>query len=289
MNKKKWLLISGSILLSLFLFSAIFFKLSPPLTDIKQSSLKSFFITFFILPVLIAPLIEEIRFRGFLSKRKILHILFLLLTPLSLFVAGWNILTFILVLIIYGLYALYKIYESSLLLDILIIVSSLFFSLHHLPFDATLTWSWIPFLGISFSLGLIISWLILNKSIVWGFISHGVWNLIVTLLYVFYLHIGISKERREVITYEYHLEWQRIPYFNSNTSALSLKANVLTITNMNLQNVLCLIGPEILDSMLVDELYVKYDITFQSDNESELKKNLIKALEIDSLLIHKRN
>jgi len=289
MNKKKWLLISGCILLSLILFSIVFFQLSPPLIDIKQSSFKSFFITFFILPVLIAPLIEEIRFRGFLSKKKILHVLFLLLTPLSLFVAGWNILTFILVLIIYGLYALYKIYESSLLLDILIIVSSLFFSLHHLPFDATLTWSWIPFLGISFSLGLIISWLILNKSIVWGFIFHGVWNLIVTLSYVFYLHIGISKERREVITDEYHLKWQRIPYFNSNTSALSLKANVLTITNMNLQNVLGLIGPEILDSMLVDELYVNYDITFQSDNESELKKSLIKALEIDSLLIHKRN
>lgn len=287
MNKKKWLLISGSILLSLVGFFIIYFDLSPPLGDIKQSSFKSFFITVFIIPVLIAPLIEEIRFRGFLSKSKILQGLFLLLIPLNLFVSGWDILTFFLVLIIYALFALYKIYESSLVLDILIIVSSLFFSLHHLPFDATITWPWVPFLGISFSLGLILSWILFNKSIVWGFIFHGGWNLIVTLSYVFYLHFGISEEPREVVADNYRLEWQRIPYFNSNSSTFSLNGKNLIITNMNLLNVIGFVGPEILDSIIVTEPFVKYDIIFQSENEAQLKANFVKALEIDSLLIQK--
>ncbi|REG92116.1 CPBP family intramembrane glutamic endopeptidase [Algoriphagus antarcticus] len=287
MNKKKWLLISGSVLLSLVLFFIVFFQLTPPLTDIEQSSFKSFYLSSFIFPVLVAPLIEEIRFRGFLTKSKILQGIFLLLTPISLFVAGWDTIIFILVLVIYSIYALYKVYKFDALLDILIIVSSLFFSLHHLPFNANITWSWIPFLGVSFSLGLLFSWVIINKSIIWAFILHGGWNLVVSLLFLGHLHFGISEEPGEVISDEYHLEWKRIPFLNSNSGQYKPNGNVLTITNMNLQDVIGYAGPEILDSMLVTEPFVKYDITFQSENEAELKANFVKALEIDSLLIKK--
>lgn len=291
MNQKKWLLISGSILLSLIFFSIIFFQLSPPLTDIKQSSFKSFYFVTFTSPVLFAPLIEEIRFRGFLSKNKILQGLFIILTPMSLFMSGWNSYVFVIVLIIYGLFISYKIYESSLILDVLIIVTSLFFSSLHLPSEANLSWSWVPFLGVSFSLGLIFSWVILNKSIIWSMILHGGWNLMLGLISLGYLQFGISEEPREVITDEYNLEWQRIPFLNSKTGTLSQDGKVLIIKNMNLQNVLGTLGagPAILDSMLVTEPYVKYDITFQSENEGELKANFIKALEMDSLLIHKGN
>ncbi|SFT75293.1 CAAX protease self-immunity [Algoriphagus locisalis] len=289
MNQKKWLLISGSILLSLVLFFIAFFQLAPPLTDIKQSSFSSFYLYTFILPVLFAPLYEEIRFRGFLSKSKILQGLFIILTPMSLFVSGWNINVFIFVLIIYGLFILYKRYEYGLILDILIILTSLLFSSLHLPKEANLSWSWIPFLGVTFSLGLIFSWVILNKSIIWAFLLHGGWNLVLGLITLWYLQFGISEEPGEVITENYQMEYQRIPFLNSNSGHYKPKDNILTITNLNLQDVLGIVSPEILDTMLVTEPYVKYNITFQSENEVDLKFNFIKALEMDSLLIKKGN
>jgi membrane protease YdiL (CAAX protease family) len=141
MNKKKWLLISGIILLSLVALFIIYFDLSLPLTDIKQSIFTSFFISSFILSVLMAPLFEEIRFRGFLSKSKMLQGLFLLLIPWRSFVTGWNTLIFLIVSVIYCLYILCKGYESSVILDVIIIFSSLCFSFNHLPLDSNLTCS----------------------------------------------------------------------------------------------------------------------------------------------------
>jgi hypothetical protein len=141
MNKKKWLLISGIILLSLVALFIIYFDLSLPLTDIKQSIFTSFFISSFILSVLMAPLFEEIRFRGFLSKSKMLQGLFLHLIPLRLFVTGSNTLIFLIVSVIYCLYILCNGYESSVILDVLIIFSSLCFSFNHLPLDSNLTCS----------------------------------------------------------------------------------------------------------------------------------------------------
>jgi len=119
----------------------IYFDLLLPLTDIKQSIFTSFFISSFILSVLMAPLFEEIRFRGFLSKSKILQGLFLHLIPWRLFVTGSNTLIFLIVSVIYCLYILCKGYESSVILNVLIIVPSLCFSFNHLPLDSNLTCS----------------------------------------------------------------------------------------------------------------------------------------------------
>jgi len=75
--------------------------------------------------------------------------------------------------------------------------------------------------------------------------------------------------------------------FNSNTGTFSPNDKTLIIANMNLLNVIGFVGPEILDSMFVTEPLVRYNFTFHSENQAELEASFVKALEMDSLLIHK--
>lgn len=72
----------------------ITFNVMPPLDRRQPGSFTSFYLVIFTLPVLVAPILEEIRFRGFLTNNKVLQSLFLLLTPLGLIITGWNTLIF---------------------------------------------------------------------------------------------------------------------------------------------------------------------------------------------------
>lgn len=161
----------------------------PPLDRSQPGSFTNFYFVVFTLPVLVAPIIEEIRFRGFLTNNKVLQALFLLLTPLGLIVTGWNTLIFLLMVMVYSLFFIYKSYSQDWILDLLLIVSALFFSIHHLPSEASLTMSWLPFLAISFSLGLILSWIVINKSIWRAMLFHGAWNLLMAIIILLSLQL----------------------------------------------------------------------------------------------------
>jgi membrane protease YdiL (CAAX protease family) len=286
--KKNWLIISGSILLSLTILYLIAFKIMPPLDRSKPGSFTNFYLVTFTLPVLVAPVLEEIRFRGFLTNNKVLQALFLLLTPLGLIVTGWNTLIFLLMVMVYSLFFTYKRYSQDWILDILLIVSALFFSIHHLPSEASLTRYWLPFLAISFSLGLILSWIIINKSIWWAMLFHGAWNLLMGIIILLSLQF-VSDDLHIEEGDGYKLEWKRVPFFKSNEGSYSPEGNELQITNMNLQNILGIVDPSLLDSFAISEPFMKYDIELKSNGGYEIvKRDLIQALESDSLLVRKK-
>jgi membrane protease YdiL (CAAX protease family) len=286
--KKNWLIISGSILLSLTILYLIAFKIMPPLDRSQPGSFTNFYLVTFTLPVLVAPVLEEIRFRGFLTNNKVLQALFLLLTPLGLIVTGWNTLIFLLMVMVYSLFFTYKRYSQDWILDILLIVSALFFSIHHLPSEASLTRYWLPFLAISFSLGLILSWIIINKSIWWAMLFHGAWNLLMAIMILLSLQF-VSDDLHIEEGDGYKLEWKRVPFFKSNEGSYSPEGNELQITNMNLQNILGIVDPSLLDSFAISEPFMKYDIELKSNGGYEIvKRDLIQALESDSLLVRKK-
>ncbi|MCS5491503.1 CPBP family glutamic-type intramembrane protease [Algoriphagus limi] len=241
----------------------------------------------FTLPVLIAPILEEIRFRGFLTNNKVLQSLFLLLTPLGLIITGWNTLVFFLMVMLYCLFFIYKRYGQDWILDLLLIVSSLYFSIHHLPSQANLTRYWLPFLAISFSLGLILSWIIINKSIWWAMLFHGAWNLLGGIIFLLGLQF-VSEELHIVDGDGYKIEWKRVPFLKSNEGSFSPEGNELQITNMNIQDILGIVNPSLLDSFAISEPFMKYEIKLESEGGYDvLKANLIEALESDSLLLRK--
>ncbi|NVK53726.1 MAG: CPBP family intramembrane metalloprotease [Flavobacteriaceae bacterium] len=285
--KKNWLLVGGSALLSLTIFYLIAFKITPPLDRSQPGSFTNFYFVTFTIPVLIAPILEEIRFRGFLTNNKVLHALFLLLTPLGLILSGWNTMVFLLMVMVYCLFFIYKFYGQDWILNILLIVSALYFSIHHLPSEASLTRSWLPFLAQSFSLGLILSWIIINKSIWWAMVFHGAWNLLVGIIFLLGLQF-VSDDLHIVEGDDYKLEWKRAPFLESNVSSYSPEGDGLQITNMNLQNILGIVNPSLLDSFAISEPFMKYDIELKTTGGYErIKQDLIQALESDSLLIRR--
>ncbi|TFV93440.1 CPBP family intramembrane metalloprotease [Algoriphagus kandeliae] len=285
--KKNWLIVSGSILLSLTILYLITFNVMPPLDRRQPGSFTNFYLVIFTLPVLVAPILEEIRFRGFLTNNKVLQSLFLLLTPLGLIITGWNTLVFFLMVMLYCLFFIYKRYSQDWILDLLLIVSSLYFSIHHLPSQANLTRSWLPFLAISFSLGLILSWIIINKSIWWAMLFHGAWNLLGGIIFLLALQF-VSEELHIVDGDGYKIEWKRVPFLKSNEGSFSPEGNELQITNMNLQDILGIVNPSLLDSFAISEPFMKYEIKLESEGGYDvLKANLIEALESDSLLLRK--
>ncbi|MDG1277429.1 MAG: CPBP family intramembrane metalloprotease [Algoriphagus sp.] len=287
MKNRNWLIVSGSIILSLTLFYLIFFKVMPPLDSNGPSSFSSFYVVAFVIPVLIAPILEEVRFRGFLTNSKVLQGLFLLLTPLSLVLTGWNTPVFILMLILYSLFFIYKYYHLPWVLDLLLIVSALFFSSHHLPTGVDFSWPWLPFLAISFSGALIFSWVIINKSFWWAVLFHGSWNLVLGIIFLFGLQF-VSEDLKIIEADNYKFEWKRVPFLDSNTGSYKPQGNTLIINNMNLQDILGIVDPSLLDSFVVAEPFMKYEIRFETQDGSELVKyDLIKVLEMDSLIIRR--
>ncbi|WP_169712702.1 CPBP family intramembrane glutamic endopeptidase [Algoriphagus faecimaris] len=285
--KKNWLIVSGSALLSLAILYLIIFKVMPPLDRSQPGSFTNFYFVTFILPVLVAPILEEIRFRGFLTNNKVLQALFLFLTPLGLILSGWNTFIFFLMVMVYSLFFIYKYLGHNWILDILIIVSALYFSTHHLSLEASLTRSWLPFLAISFSLGLILSWLIINKSIWWAMLFHGAWNLLMAIIILLSLQF-VSDDLHIVEGDGFKLEWKRVPFLESNVSSYSPEGDELQITNMNLQDILGIVNPSLLDSFAISEPFMKYEIKLESEGGYDVMKvNLIKALESDSLLVRR--
>lgn len=259
----------------------------PPLDRRQPGSFTNFYLVAFILPVLIAPILEEIRYRGFLTNNKTLQVLFLLLTPLGLIVSGWNTLIFLLMVMIYSLFFIHKIYRHDWILDILLIVSALYFSIHHLPSEVNLTRSWLPFLAISFSIGLILSWIVINKSIWWGMLFHGVWNLLIGVIILLGLQF-VSDDLQIAEGDDYKLEWKRVPFLESNVSSYRREGNELQISNMNLQDILGVVNPSLMDSFAISEPFMKYKMSLESEGGYDvMKRNLIKALESDSLFVRK--
>jgi len=170
----------------------------------------------------------------------------------------------------------------------LLIASALCFSIHHLPFDASFTRSWLPFLAISFSLGLILSWIIINKSIWWAMLFHGAWNLLMAIFILLSLQF-VSDDLHIVEGDDFKLEWKRVPFFESNEGSYSPEGDELQITNMNIQDILGIVNPSVLDSFAISEPSMKYDIELKSKGGYEIiKRDLIQALESDSLLVRKK-
>nr|WP_246628866.1 CPBP family intramembrane glutamic endopeptidase [Algoriphagus marincola] len=260
----------------------------PPLDRSQPGSFTNFYFVAFTLPVLVAPIIEEIGFRGFLTDNKVLQALFFLFPSLIFILSGWNTLIFLLMVMVYSLFFIYKSYSQDWILDLLLIVSALYFSLHHLPSEASLTRSWLPFLSQSFSLGLILSWIVINKSIWWAMLFHGAWNLLVAIIYLLGLQL-VSEDLNKVEGDGYKLEWKRVPFLESNEGSYSPEGNELQITNMNLQDILGIVNPSLLDSFAISEPFMKYDIELKSNGGYEIvKRDLIQALESDSLIVRKK-
>lgn len=223
MYKKKWLLKTAGLSACLFLILYLF---------IDQDHLADNFYNFSQLPiwsfilgvVFLAPIIEEVFFRGFFSNKKYLKIISLIGLPLLLIIEAFNTVTVGLFIIFIILILLHFKKATDQIFNLVIILNALLFSLSHFPLNNFYNIFTNYYILLYFSVGLFLIWIILNYGILKSILFHLIWNFIVVASLMFSLQFpnsDLQHFENEFIK----VKWNAVPRFNQNTTQLGFESS----------------------------------------------------------------
>lgn len=284
MLKRFGLLAGGIICISLAIAIILAFNLKPYGYHPNKLG-TNIIISLFLLPVLIAPILEEIRYRGFLSNKKYINILFLILTPLNLFFDEFTWHSIGIILAIYLAYYIYRKSRKNIVLFSLVLLSAIHFALNHIPKNINISWEYLPYIMLPFGMALILSWIIINYSIHKAILMHACWNLLIGLIFLSSLQF-VSSEKNINENEFYKLEWNRVPYFESNKRFFKDSTGIYIGKTVDLGEVLFLIKA---DSFVAAEPSMKYNFKYQDyKNETLWKSDFLNLLEKEGLIIKRK-
>lgn len=286
-DKKNWMIVSGVLLLFSSLFVILYFDLTLPYSKSRFESTGTFFVKFFIAPLLIAPVIEELLFRGFLSRSKVVNALFLLLGVGALFFFNFHWVLVILILLTYVVYLSYFYTKIEWLLDVAILLSALVFGSVHYSAEELNFLQTLPFFLVQFSGGLILSWVIYTKNFLSGVISHAVWNLIIVGISLYGLQF-VDTTTSKTAYGESSMVYKKVPIFYSSVSSYKIEDQELIAKNMTVFDVIKYMDERYLDTFNITTPYMKYDIHISLEGISganDFNSNAMRLLEQEKLLI----
>lgn len=286
-EKKNWMIVSGVLLLFSSLFVILYFDLTLPYSKSRFESTGTFFVKFFIAPLLIAPVIEELLFRGFLSRSKVVNALFLLLGVGALFFFNFHWVLVLLILLTYALYLTYHYTNIESLLNVSILLSAIVFGSVHYSVEELNFLHTLPFFFVQFSGGLILSWVIYTKNFISGVISHAVWNLIIVGISLYGLQF-VDTTTSKTAYGETSMVYEKVPIFYSSVSSYKIEEQELVAKNMTVFDVIKYMDERYLDTFTITTPYMKYDIQLSLKSiqgSSEFNSNAIRMLEKEKLII----
>jgi hypothetical protein len=240
--------------------------------------------------ILIAPLFEEITFRGFYTKAKALRIIALILLPVFLVLGNVNWVYFNLLgtfLLTYGI-SLFKSDERRRNLSFLM-NAALFASIHwELEGFSSL------FLPLNhFGFGLILIWTVLNYGLLKAVFTHALFNMITILLLLASLQFpDTTLYVKETDTYR--MEWNRVPLSEGgNVGQLKYSKTGAEIGSMNARQIHSLLLPR--DNvkngaLLPSEPFMKYRIDLvcrDTVKVEEVNEIILKEMLSAGILIEK--
>lgn len=283
------MILSGGLLLTTCLFLTIFLELNPSNGNSYTDGTLPLYIKFLLVPLLLAPISEEILFRGFLSKSNWIKTFFFLIGLISIFLFDFDKLTLFFITVTYVLYAYFLYTNKEFLLNLIILLSAIIFALVHYPLDEMHSLETLPFLLGKFSLALILSWIVYNKGIFAGIFSHALWNLIVIL---FFLHSLQYVDKKQIVSdfEESIITYEKVPLFSSNLSSYRTEDKQLTAKNMTVVDVMKFMDKRYLDTFNISSPYMRYNIhvSLKSVNEKEkLNSIVIRLFEKERLIIRR--
>lgn len=288
-KNKNWLILIGGVMLPISLFLTIIFDLNPPYRNAQTDSSMPLFFKMFLVPLLFAPILEEIIFRGFLSKSKLIKILFFIMGFVSIFLLNFNEIILFFALLLYILYIMFIYTKNVHLLNLLILLSSIVFAIFHFSKEELVSLQTFPFLIGKFSLALILSWIVYNKSIFAGIIGHAVWNLIVILIFLHSLQF-VDKKQVVFNLGESFMTYEKVPIFSSNVSSYKIEETQLIVKNMTIDNIIKYMDKNYLDTFNTTAPYMRYNIhvSVKSINDKEkLNSIVIRLLEKENMIIRR--
>lgn len=286
--KSNWILLVSIIAILLFSICLFFLIDSEEMKSSRMNYKVSFYV-FSLFAILVAPITEEIVFRGFFTNKPILKkISIILLIPISLlvFYSNYNIYLFLLALltILCNVYFYLKYKEHKKTEYLLVVTNALFFGFVHYKLSDFYSVNSTFFVLGQISFGFLLIWITKNFGIVKSIISHATINfviLIITFFGIQFVDVKIyRKESKNVI-----IQWNQVPFFKSNSGSNINEENKMIIKNLDLSNTIVLTGiSDKKTTYFIKYPFVKYDITITSKNKKISDKEIIEALEMANLV-----
>jgi hypothetical protein len=279
-NKQaNWLLYIGGVLLPLTLFSLIFLKSDSQEMNSRQL-INSKFELYAFAAIIIAPILEELVFRGIFSKTKLLRIFSLITLPSFVFYIADGFLTYATIFAYFVFSMLYILKNKPKVFPIMFLLNSVLFSLAHYKItDFSSLFSSVPFF-IQFSLGLILIWIIINFGLLRAILFHFLWNLIAFGLMLFPLQF-VDDKVQEIQTEEYTMIINKVPRYSKANSTFAYNSSGLKINHMELTKVLKIINAKKDEDVFPATPFMKYNLEIKFNDkrdQHEMNEILFKSL-----------
>lgn len=284
-KKENWLLKVGGLGLCLSLLLFLFLGLNHEYDSSRNFSTTPLFV-FIFGALIIAPLLEELAFRGVFTKKRRLKILSFSLILIFFLINLTNVLVYIPFLVYLFALVKRKFFDGKLLF----ISSAIFFSLLHYRYDDIYSINTFYQPLAQFSLALVLTWVVLNYNLKNAILIHFSWNFLFILLTVYGLQYP-DKSKKSLKSDKMDMYWEKTSLVNNVNSRLEYNESEIKVYDLEARKVFSIIALKYgmyKDTIIKQkEPYVKYNITFRSatKNQSQRSKDLIILKMLKELVI----
>jgi glucan phosphoethanolaminetransferase (alkaline phosphatase superfamily) len=254
---KNWILYSG--IGCLLLGSLILYFFDGEYVNSRQD-INGAFLTLLLFGIIIAPVFEEIAFRGYFSKIKKLQILSLVILLLYVIIF-FNIINLSLFLLFLLLLIINKGKENNFIF----IVSTIFFGVMH--YNVSDFTSLLAFNSIFFQIGFgaILLWIVINFNLKRAILLHSLINLTTFTFSYFYIINETDFSQKRIENKEIYVEWKKEFNFLPKRQEITISKTSFEAKNYDALKIYRAIQP--LDKkqkqLFAKEPFISYTINFQ--------------------------
>jgi membrane protease YdiL (CAAX protease family) len=184
--------------------------------------------------LIIAPVFEELAFRGAFVNNKVYAIVSLVLTTGFIALSYENYYAMGAFALFVIAFFVYKQTPSKALFKLVCISNALLFGLVHYKMEDFVSIERGFIVLFQISIGFALIWITLNFNLVRSMIAHGVYNALAMGIFIYSLQFPDTKLHRyedENIT----VEWQNVPYFESLESSYSMMEDSIIAEGITLK------------------------------------------------------
>lgn len=282
-SKENWLLLTG---IGCIAISLSFFFISSP-EDIMPARSPSTTLGYFVvIAILVAPVLEELAFRGVYTGGKVLKIVALLLLPVLVVLGRATWVDYMLLGVFLAIYITSFFTSNKRIIKLGFIVNAALFAFLHWEY-VNLSTLLLPL--IHFGGGLVLIWTVLNFGLFRAILFHALYNTVAVLLVLYGLRFPDTSPK-VLQTDSCRMEWHRVPLGASSTGSLEYQDRGIYVTNIKAREIHAFLSDEEME-MYASEPFMRYHIEFtcqDSVSNTKLKERLMKGMVAEGIFLQSK-
>lgn len=286
--RHNWILALAIGLVAAFGLMVLFLDVKPPMGRVNQFDSIPI-LALLIFGSVIAPILEELSFRGFFSSSNKLKLAafigFLAYTSLILFSKYSIGLAVANALIFLVLITLYTKFKSNIIFVLFVISNAVVFGLIHYSAEDFANHSY-PFVLVQTVLGLFLTWITINSRLSIAMIFHGAWNLIAFSSMLVSLQF-VSEEVQVFEKDNVKITYKLVPVLDSSTTTITNEYDKVIGKNVTIKTLLdlALIEPNLKGKYSSVVPMARYDFTIEFKDGKQNFKPVFELLSKEEMII----